>query len=1059
MPEGKIRVHELAKSLGVSVATVVTLLGDLGVKVADQTDLVDASLEARLKGLVRRPSLGGRGLSAARPEPTWLTSLRWPKREPEEPEATPAPGVKAAPPSEAPVTGATPGLGTRAAGAVSTAVTRLRPHPAAEAEETPERVRPGVPRPAAEEEEEERARPPVERAPGRTLPSGRAPVPPPPLQRPERPAVQAPGRPGAAVPGGRPAAPPARPVPTGAGPTAPRAPVPGVTPPPRAPSAAGPVARPPAVGAPPRPAPGPSVPAGRTRLAGPPRRGQDSAQPTVRAGVATPTAPVPPTPGRPGGFPPSRPTTGTGPGVRPAVTPGRLGPSGPGADVRPAEGGFGRGRARGGPGVPRPEGERGRPGRIPAGERLPERRGPAPRDSGPRLGGPVPGRPAPVGRGGPPAPAGKGPAARGAERRRGLGGVPSRGRAPREMEDLRRGYDSDDEAERRVARLRHGGRRTAAVKPEAAPRVRATEVVIEGPITVRELAERMGITGAELIKSLISMGMVASLNQLLDPESARLAVSEMGVTVYTAPPAEREAAEEGQRLVPEPEDMENLRPRPPVVTVMGHVDHGKTSLLDAIRKTNVTAREAGGITQHIGASTVDWKGKRIVFLDTPGHEAFTAMRARGAQVTDLAVLVVAADDGVMPQTVEAINHARAAKVPIIVALNKIDKPNALPDRVKKQLSELGLTPEEWGGDTVVVPVSAKERTGIDDLLDMILLVAEMADLKANPDRRARGVVIETRLDRGLGPVATVLVQAGTLRVGDPVLAGTAFGRVRAMVDDKGNRVEEAGPSTPVEVTGLDELPLAGDIFQVLADERMAREIASRREQRRREQELGVARPTVSLAELMRQVREGERRQLNLIIKADVQGSLEALRQSLEKLEDPEVGIEVIHSGVGGVTESDVTLAATSDALIIAFNVTPDAAARQAAEERRVEVRTYRVIYDALNDIKAAVKGLRAPVFQEVVAGHAVVKKLFRVPKVGVVAGCLVSDGKIARRHKVRVVRDGVIVHEGEIASLKHLKDDVREIAAGFECGIGLVDFQDVKEGDVIEAYTVEEVTR
>ncbi|MEW6031506.1 MAG: translation initiation factor IF-2 [Bacillota bacterium] len=584
-------------------------------------------------------------------------------------------------------------------------------------------------------------------------------------------------------------------------------------------------------------------------------------------------------------------------------------------------------------------------------------------------------------------------------------------------------------------------------------RVRATEVTIDGPITVRDLAERMGLSGTELIKSLIRLGIVANLNQVLDPESARVAVTEMGVKVHEVERAEGQRAARPEDRI---EDEEGAVPRPPVVTVMGHVDHGKTSLLDAIRQTNVTAGEAGGITQHIGASTVDWQGKRIVFLDTPGHEAFTAMRARGARVTDIAVLVVAADDGVMPQTIEAINHARAAKVPIIVALNKIDKPNALPDRVKKQLQEHGLTPEEWGGETIVVPVSAKERTGINDLLDIIILVAEMGELKANPDRRARGIIIETRLDKGLGPVASVLVQSGTLRIGDPFVAGTAFGRVRAMVDDKGNRVEEAGPSTPVEVVGFDELPEAGDLFQGLADDKMAREIASQRDLKKREQELGT-RATATLADFLSHIREGEKRQLNLVLKADVQGSLEALKQSFEKLEEPEVGIDIIHTGVGGVTESDVNLAKASEAMIIAFNVTPDASARQAAEREKVEIRTYRVIYEAIGDVKAAIKGLRAPTFREVVQGHAEVRELFRIPKVGTIAGCYVTDGKITRRSRIRVVRDGIIVQDTSIASLKHFKDDVREIAAGFECGIGLENFQDIKEGDVLEAFTVEEV--
>jgi len=589
-------------------------------------------------------------------------------------------------------------------------------------------------------------------------------------------------------------------------------------------------------------------------------------------------------------------------------------------------------------------------------------------------------------------------------------------------------------------------------------------VVIDGPLTVGELAERMAVSPAELIKNLMGLGMMATVNQVLDPESARLAVSEMGVTVLTSPLDEAKEGEDRSEqtglaaAITADEDGDKLEPRPPVVTVMGHVDHGKTSLLDAMRETNVTASEAGGITQHIGASSVDWKGKRIVFLDTPGHEAFTSMRARGAQVTDIAVLVVAADDGVMPQTVEAINHARAAKVPIIVAVNKIDKPNAQPDRVLQQLADHGLVPEDWGGDTVVVKVSAKERQGIDDLLDMINLVAEMEELKADPTRRAKAVVIETRLDKGLGPVASVLVKTGTLRVGDPFVVGSAAGRVRAMVDDKGSRLEEAPPAAPVEVVGLDDLPEAGDILQVVADEKMAREIADHREEKKRRQEMGEKAAT-SLADLFQKAQEGEKKQLNLVLKADVQGSLEAVRQALLKLEEPDVGVEVIHAGVGGVSESDVMLASASEAVIIGFNVTPDAAARQAAERESVEIRTYRVIYDAIEDVKAAVKGLRAPTFREKVIGHAEVRELFKVPKVGVIAGCHVTDGKITRKAKVRVVRDGTIMHEGDLASLKHFKDDVREIAGGYDCGVGLENFQDVKVGDILEAYIVEEVPR
>jgi len=1058
LPEGKIRVYELAKALGLSTSKVMTLLGDLGVKVTDQTALVDAALETRLKGLIRRPGVGGRGMAAIRPEPTWLTSIRWPKpprEEPEEPGPEPEPvaPLKAsasagAAPAAAAVAKA-PLPGTRASGAAAAAVSD-KPVPPASGSESPaaavrratpagadkeadkeakeakeavrEAVRPIKHRVASPEESPPPAAAtpatgvtarPAEKAFGPTLPSGRTPTPPPPPLPVRRGPERAPSSPAS-----RPAAAP----PSRSGPA------------PAAPAGAGP-ARVGAAGG------GPAKPAAQPAPAAPSRAAHQERQPA--AGPVGPGPTLVPATG-PAAHParaPGRPySTPAAPAGRPTYDRPRGPAAGPAAGLGTGAGGAARGAEWAA--APRPSAPRewpSRPGSV----------GPVGRP-GPGRGRESAGVPGPV-------PAGKAAAAPRRDRR-GQGGVPSRGKAARPPIP-ERAWRNDEEAERRLIRGRQGGRKQRTVKTEEPVRVRATEVVIDGPLTVRELAERMGLTGAELIKSLIRLGIVASLNQVLDPESARVAVEEMGVKVLTGTP--RAAGEEGEGAAgerpPAEEEGEALEPRPPVVTVMGHVDHGKTSLLDAIRKTNVTAGEAGGITQHIGASTVEWRGKKIVFLDTPGHEAFTAMRARGAQVTDIAVLVVAADDGVMPQTLEAIDHARAAKVPIIVALNKMDKPNALPDRVKKQLAEKGLTPEEWGGDTIVVPVSAKERTGIDELLDMIILVAEMAELRADPRRRAKGIVIETRLDKGLGPVATVLVQNGTLRVGDPVVAGTAFGRIRAMVDDKGERVEEAGPSTPVEVTGLDELPEAGDVFQVLADEKMAREIAAQRDLKRREREMGGTRAPVSLAELFEQAKEGERKQVNLVLKADVQGSLEALRQSFEKLEEPDIGINIIHTGVGGVSENDVMLASASGAIIIAFNVTPDAGARQAAERQKVDIRTYRVIYDAINDVKAAVKGLRAPTYREVVHGHAEVRQLFRIPKVGIVAGCYVTDGKIARKNRLRVVRDGVIVHEGAIASLKHVKDDVRDVSAGFECGIGLENFQDIKEGDILEAFSIEEV--
>ncbi|HEY8495983.1 MAG TPA: translation initiation factor IF-2, partial [Limnochordales bacterium] len=486
--------------------------------------------------------------------------------------------------------------------------------------------------------------------------------------------------------------------------------------------------------------------------------------------------------------------------------------------------------------------------------------------------------------------------------------------------------------------------------------------------------------------------------------------------------------------------------------------HGKTTLLDAIRETRVAATEAGGITQHIGAYQVEWNGKKITFLDTPGHEAFTAMRSRGAQVTDIAVLVVAADDGVMPQTIEAINHARAADVPIIVALNKIDKPDANPDRVKQQLADQGLIPEEWGGDTVVVPISALRRQGLDELLEMILLVAELRELKANPDRPARGVIIEAELDKGRGPVCTVLVKKGTLRLGDAVVAGHTAGKVRAMLDDRGQPLSEAGPATPVSVLGLDDVPMAGDELVVVADERLARELAARRREEMRQQEM--QRPArANLEQLFEQVKAGQLPELNIIIKGDVQGSVEALRGALEKLSRPDVRLNVIHAAVGGITKTDVDLAAAANAIIIGFNVRPDATARKVAEQENVDIRTYRVIYDAIEEMEKALEGMLEPEYREVVLGRAEVRALFRVPNVGTVAGCYVTEGKVVRGASVRVIRDGTVVHEGAMSSLKRFKDDVREVAQGYECGIGLEKFNDLKEGDVLEFFRMEQVAR
>ncbi|MBE3581591.1 MAG: translation initiation factor IF-2 [Thermoanaerobacteraceae bacterium] len=619
----------------------------------------------------------------------------------------------------------------------------------------------------------------------------------------------------------------------------------------------------------------------------------------------------------------------------------------------------------------------------------------------------------------------------------------------RERERTRDKFFEEREAERVLRREKV---RAKSKEQQAEPSPVVPRVVLSGPLTVQELAKKLSKTAAEVIKKLMSLGVLATINQEVDVDTAAIVAQEMGAEVEVK--IETPITE----LPDVPDDPATLKARPPVVTVMGHVDHGKTTLLDAIRHTNVTASEVGGITQHIGAYQVTVKGRKITFLDTPGHEAFTAMRARGAQVTDIAILVVAADDGVMPQTVEAINHAKAAQVPIIVAVNKVDKPGANPDRVKQQLTEYGLVPEEWGGDTVMVPVSALKKQGLDQLLEMVLLVAELADLKANPDRPARGVVVEAKLDRGRGPVATVLVQKGTLKVGDNLVAGSVFGRVRAMFDDRGNRVTAAPPSMPVEILGLDEVPEAGDIFQVVEDEKLARQIAEQRQIEKRQKDLQAGGKT-SLEEIFKQMDAGQAKELRLIVKADVQGSVEALRNALERLSTDEVKVVLIHSGVGAITESDVMLAAASNAVIVGFQVRPDANARKAAENAGVEIRLYRIIYEVVDDIKAAMAGLLEPEKREVILGRAEVRATFKVPKVGTVAGCYVTEGKVTSKALVRLIRDGVVVYEGRVASLKRFKDDVREVVQGFECGIGLEKFNDLKEGDVLEAYTIEEIKR
>lgn len=580
--------------------------------------------------------------------------------------------------------------------------------------------------------------------------------------------------------------------------------------------------------------------------------------------------------------------------------------------------------------------------------------------------------------------------------------------------------------------------------------------VIEVPeeISVGEFAELMKLPATTVVKKLFELGIMASVSQTIDFDTAALVGEDLGFVVEKLVIVTDE-----DRLFNDVEDSpESLKPRSPVVVVMGHVDHGKTSLLDAIRNTNVIAREAGGITQHIGAYRVRIHDKKITFLDTPGHEAFTAMRARGAQVTDIAILVVAADDGIMPQTIEAINHAKAAGVTIIVAINKIDKEGANPDKIKQELTEYDLVPEEWGGDTICVPISAKFNKNIDELLEMVTLVADMKELKANPDRMGKGTVVEAQLDKGRGPVATVLVQNGTLRVGDIVVAGTAVGRVRAMVDDRGNLVKKAGPSVPVEIVGLNEVPDGGDIVYAVTDERKAREVVEQRKFKAKE-EANQARRTVSLDSLFDHIKEGEMKTFNIIVKADVQGSVEAVKQSLEKLSNDEVRVSCIHGGVGGITESDVMLASASNAIIVGFNVRPNAQAVSTAARDNVDIRTYRVIYTAIEEIESAMKGMLAPEFKEVVYGHAEVRDTFKVSGVGTIAGGYVQDGKIQRNSQVRIVRDGIVIHEGTLASLKRFKDDAKEVSSGYECGIGIENFNDVKVGDIIESFDMEEVER
>ena len=581
------------------------------------------------------------------------------------------------------------------------------------------------------------------------------------------------------------------------------------------------------------------------------------------------------------------------------------------------------------------------------------------------------------------------------------------------------------------------------------------EIIIEidKTITVKELSEKIGSPTSEVIKQLMFMGVMAAINQEIDFETAEKLCEKFNVIAMLK---EDKDDNEFAEIDSEADNDLLLEKRPPVVTVMGHVDHGKTSLLDAIRKAKVTETEAGGITQHIGAYVVNINGESITFLDTPGHEAFTAMRARGAQITDIVILVVAADDGIMPQTKEAINHCKAANVPIIVAINKIDKPGANPDKVKQELTEHGLVAEDWGGDVICVPVSARTKEGIDNLLEMIVLTAEIQELKADPSRKAKGAVIESKLDKGRGPVASLLVQNGTLHVGDSILVGSTYGRIRAMFDDNGKKIKKAGPSIPVEILGLSEVPSAGDKFNVIRDEKTARTMSEKRKEKLRTASLN-SNHKVSLEDLYSQIQEGKVKELNIIIKADVQGSIEALKQSLEKLSTESVKVRVIHGAVGAITETDVTLASASNAIIIGFNVRPDTNATNAAEKEDVDIKTYRIIYNALDDIKAAMIGMLEPEFKEVIVGKVEIRQVYKISSIGTVAGCYVLDGKITRNSSIRIIREGIVILEGELGSLKRFKDDAKEVAAGYECGLTIDKFNDIKEGDILEVFAMEEI--
>ena len=627
-----------------------------------------------------------------------------------------------------------------------------------------------------------------------------------------------------------------------------------------------------------------------------------------------------------------------------------------------------------------------------------------------------------------------------------LGNVAPAGNVVEEYEKI-----ADEEVNKGPKKKKKAKKEDKAKKEEAEEETKLIE--IGDTITVKELAEKLNKPTAEVIKTLIFTGVMAGINQEIDFETAEKVCEKYEVLIE-----KKEETAELDAIEIEEDSEENLQKRPPIITVMGHVDHGKTSLLDAIRKAKVTATEAGGITQHIGAYTVNVNGEEITFLDTPGHEAFTAMRARGAQITDVVILVVAADDGIMPQTKEAINHCKAAGVPMVVAINKIDRPNANVDRVKQELTEHGLIAEDWGGDTVCVPVSAKQGQGIDTLLEMVLLTAEMLELKANPNRKAKGTVIEAKLDKGRGSVASLLVQNGTLHVGDSILVGSTYGRIRAMFDDTGKKIKSAGPSIPVEILGLSEVPAAGDRFNQVKDEKTARNMAEVRKEKLKNESLN-ARHRVSLEDLYSQIKDGSVKELDIVVKADVQGSVEAIRQSLEKLSTDDVKVRVIHGAVGAITETDISLATASNAIVIGFNVRPDSNAVSAAEKDGVDVKTYRIIYDAIEDVKSAMIGMLEPEYKEVVLGKAEVRETYKISNVGTIAGCYVLDGKITRNADIRVIRDGIVVFESTLGSLKRFKDDAKEVRSGYECGLSVEKFNDLKEGDIIEAYTMEAIVR